>query len=116
MVQSHRDRLSRTAMSLAVLSVFSLLTFPVVAPYMLGSLAIVFAIISKGGSERFTRNSKTAFVLGIVAIAANTALIISSFLYINKVINDPELQQQFSETMYKMYGFTFEEFLQQFGR
>ena len=48
MIQSPRERLTRTSMSLAVLAIFSTLTFPVVLPYIFGSVSLMLAIISKG--------------------------------------------------------------------
>ena len=115
MVQSPRDRLTKTAMSLAVLAVFSTLTFPVVLPYVFGSVALILAILSKGGSERFSLRGKRAAIVAIVAIVINTGLIISSAAYFFRVLHDPALQEQFSQTLYRMYGITFEYLMKQLG-
>ena len=58
MMQTPKERLSRTSMSLAVMSVFTIFVFPVILPY---------------------------------------------------------LQKQFGETLYKTYGITFEELMNQLG-
>ena len=52
MMQSPRERLTRTSMSLAILAIFSTLTFPVLLPYIFGSVSIMLAIISKGARVR----------------------------------------------------------------
>lgn len=115
MTLSPRDRLTRTSMSLAVLAIFSIFTFPVVCPYIFGSVSLVLAIISKGNWSALPRRGKTAAVIALIALALNTALIVSSALYFVRVLHDPELQMQFSQTLYQMYGITFEELLEQLG-
>jgi hypothetical protein len=115
MTYSPSDRLSRTAMSLAVLAIFSILSFPVVAPYILGSLSLVLAVLSKGGSEVYPRRSKIATIVAIVALVLNTLMLVYSVIYFNRVLHDPVLQEQFSQTLYRMYGMTLEEFLGQYG-
>lgn len=114
-MQSPKERLSRTSMSLAVMSVFTIFVFPVILPYIFGSVALVMAILSKGGSERFPRRSRTAAVISGIALAVNTALIVLSILYFIQILHDPELQKQFGETLYRMYGITFEELMNQLG-
>ena len=114
-MQTPKERLSRTAMSLAVMSIFTIFVFPVILPYVFGSVALVMAILSKGGSERFPRRSRTAAVVSGIAISINTALIVMSVLFFIQVLHDPQLQKQFGETLYRMYGITFEELMNQLG-
>ena len=116
MSYSPSDRLSRTAMSLAILAIFSILSFPVVAPYVLGSLSLVLAVLSKGGSEIYPRRSRTAAIVASVALILNTALLVYSIYYFIRILHDPVLQERFSETLYRMYGITFDEFMSQFRR
>jgi len=115
MTQSPRDRLTRTSMSLAILAIFSTLTFPVVFPFIFGSLSIVLAILSKGRRETLTSRGRTAVWVAAIALAINTVMIVSSVMYFIRVLHDPELQEQFSKVLYQMYGMTFEELLQQLG-
>ena len=116
MVYSPSDRLSRTSLTCAILAIFSIFSFPVVAPYILGSLSLVFAVLSKGGSEIYPRRSKTATIVASIALVLNTAMLIYSVIYFQRVLHDPALQEQFSQTLYRMYGMTFEEFMGQFRR
>lgn len=115
MTQSPKDRLTRTSMSLAVLAAFSVLTFPVVLPYIFGSVSLVLAILSKGGGNRLPRRGKSAAVIASAALAVNTLLLVSSAVYFYRVLHDPQLQEQFSQTLFRMYGITFEEFMNRFG-
>lgn len=115
MMQSPRERLMRTSMSLAVLAIFSTLTFPVLLPYIFGSVSIMLAIISKGARHSFPQRSRTAVIIASVALAFNTALIVSSAFYFFRVLHDPVLQEQFSKILYQTYGITFEDLLNQIG-
>jgi hypothetical protein len=102
-------------MSLAILAIFSTLTFPVLLPYIFGSVSIMLAIISKGARHSFPRRSRTAVIVASVALAINTALIISSAFYFYRVLHDPALQEQFGKILYQTYGITFEDLLNQIG-
>ena len=115
MIQSPRERLTRTSMSLAVHAIFSTLTFPVVLPYIFGSVSLMLAIISKGARHSFPRRSRTAVIVASVALALNTALIVSSALYFLRALHDPVLQEQFNKILYQTYGITFEDLITQLG-
>ncbi len=115
MPQSPKDRITRTAMSLAVLAAFSVLTFPVVLPYIFGSVSLVLAIISRGGSETMSRRARRAAVISSAALILNTALLAASAMYFVRMLHDPQMQKEFSETLFRMYGITLDEFLQQLG-
>lgn len=115
MTQSPKERLSRTSMSLAVLAVFSTLTFPVILPYIFGSVSILLAIISKGARHSFPRHSRSAVIVASVALAINTALIVSTAFYFYRVLHDPALQEQFGKLLYQTYGITLEDLLNQLG-
>lgn len=115
MTQSPLERLTRTSMSLAVLAIFSTLTFPVVLPYIFGSVALVLAIISKGRRNSFPLRSRRAAIVASAALLINTGLIITTVLYFIRMVHDPELRAQFSQTLYQMYGITIEELFDQLG-
>ena len=115
MTQSPRDRLTRTSMSLAVLAVFSVLTFPVVLPYIFGAVSMILAILSRGGRDTFSRRGRNAIIVAFIALALNTALLVSTILYFIRLMHDPQLQEQFSRILFQMYGITFEDLLKQLG-
>ena len=115
MYRSPQESLSRTAMSLAVLSIFSVFVFPVALPYIFGATALIMAVLSKGGSDVFPKRSRTAAIVAVISIAINTFLIVSSAVYFVRLLHDPQLQEQFSELLYRTYGITFEEMMKQLG-
>lgn len=115
MKQSPRERLAGTSLTLAVIAVFSIFVFPVAAPYIFGSLSIVMAVLSKGGRTTMPRNSRTAFKISTAALILNTALLVFTVYYFIQLMRDPVLQQQYSDTLYQMYGITFSDLLDQLG-
>ena len=116
MVPSPRDKLTNISMILAVLAAFSTLSVPVFLPFIFGSVALVLADLSRGGSEKLSRKGKRASVVASVVIAINLLLFVLSAVYFFRVLRDPVLQEQFSELLYRTYGITFEEFMKQFAR
>lgn len=115
MYRSPQESLSRTAMSFAVLSILSLFVFPVALPYIFGAMALIMAVLSKGRKDYFPRRSRTAFIVAVLSMVMNTLLIISTVVYFIRILHDPQLQEEFSALLYKMYGLTFEELMSQLG-
>ena len=115
MNQSPRERLAGTSLTLAVIAVFSIFVFPVGAPFIFGSLSIVMAVLSKGGRSTMPRNSRTAFKISMAALILNAALLVFTVYFFIQVLHDPELQEQYSETLYQMNGMTFHDLLDQLG-
>ena len=115
MNQSPRERLAGTSLTLAVIAVFSIFVFPVGAPFIFGSLSIVMAVLSKGGRSTMPINSRTAFKISMAALILNAALLVFTVYFFIQVLHDPELQEQYSETLYQMNGMTFQDLLDQLG-
>lgn len=115
MNQSPRERLAGTSLTLAVIAVFSIFVFPVGAPFIFGSLSIVMAVLSKGGRSTMPRNSRTAFKISMAALILNAALLVFTVYFFIQMLHDPELQEQYSETLYQMNGMTFQDLLDQLG-
>jgi hypothetical protein len=86
---------------------------PVIAPFLLGSMAIIFAVLSKGGNLRFSRRSRTAALLGAAAIIINIVYLVITFVMMKELLSDPAGRQQLSDTLYRRYGLTLDELLPQ---
>lgn len=113
--ESPHNRLARTSMTLAVLAAFSTLSFPIVFPFILASVALVMAELSKGGSEILIPRGRVASRIAVIVIAVNFFLLVISAVYFIRVLHDPELQKQFADLLYRTYGITFEELMDQLG-
>ena len=109
----YMKRLENFAFFLGAVSFPSTLLIPVFAPFVLGSMAIVFAILSKGGRLRFSKRGKSAFILGITAIILNIGYLWFAFRTVRSTLSDPAAREQLSQFLYQQYGMTLEELLEQ---
>ena len=106
-------RLEKLSFLLSIGALLSMFVFPVVSPCILASLAIVFAVLSKGGNLRFSRSARIALILGIIAIVINVLFLGYSLVTMKAVLSDPEGRQQLSDILYRRYGMTLDELLSQ---
>ena len=109
------DKLARTAMYIACLSVFTMLLSPVLIPYIPAAIAITMAVISRGKSDKMSKRARAAFIIGLTAIVVSTAILAVMIVTLIDILHDPARLQEFNNLMYQMYGITLEEFLEQYG-
>lgn len=74
-------------------------------------MAIVFAVLSKGGSQRFSKRGKRAVILGATAIVINLVYVVFAFKTVRTLLADPAGRQEISDMLYRQYGVTLEELL-----
>lgn len=106
-------RLEKLSFLLSIGSLLSMFVFPVLAPCILASLAIVFAVLSKGRNLRFSRLARIAAILGVIAIVINVLFLGYSYVTMKAILTDPEGRQQLSDILYRQYGLTLDELLLQ---
>lgn len=93
------------SMIFGILTFLSLLT--VVFPFIFGSLAIIFAILSKGSSLNMEPLAKTAVAIALSGIVLITALT-GTTAY--RLITDKDYRDKVSEEFEKINGYTLEEY------
>ena len=92
-----------------ILGMFSIpLCFIFYTSIILGGVAIVLALLSKGVMKTFLPQAKKAIVLGSVGVVLGYFMMITS---IHTVLNDPEQRQQLNIMSEQMYGTSFDEML-----
>ena len=104
-------RLERLAFISGAASIPATFFIPAVAPFFLGSMAIVFAVLSKGGSQRFSKRGKRAVILGATAIVINLVYVVFAFKTVRTLLADPAGRQEISDMLYRQYGVTLKELL-----
>ena len=104
-------RLERLAFISGAASIPATFFLPAVAPFFLGSMAIVFAVLSKGGSQRFSKRGERAVILGATAIVINLVYVVFAFKTVRTLLADPAGRQEISDMLYRQYGVTLEELL-----
>ena len=77
---NNKRRSQRMENAALLLGVIGAATFCLVYPALIcGSLAIVFALLSRGGERTLTSRAKIALILGAIALGIVLALIIYTF-------------------------------------
>lgn len=99
-----RNGFERAAIILAVGALFSCTL--IYGAYILGALAILFALLSRGAQMKLSTNAKIALILGIFAIVLSTVLTIAGFYFAIEMYGSIEnALREYCE----MYGLDFEK-------
>ncbi len=92
------------AWALGVASIMSTLTF--YGAYVLGALAIIFALLSRGGRMTMSRKAKRGVIFGIAGMLLTTVIFIAAFSFAIEEYGSIEgILREFCN----MYGYDFEE-------
>lgn len=79
--------------------------------YIMGALAILFALLSRGGQMKMSSKAKLGLILGIVAIILTTVVTIGAFMFALDQYGSIEgIIREYCE----LYGYDYEEFMSEF--
>ncbi len=98
--------MANAAMVLGIISIVSSITFTVYPPFILGGIAIVLALLSKGRSPKLLSKAKTGIICAIAGLVLNTIIVTAS---ITLLFTNPDVRDQVNKTFEKQYGMTFDE-------
>lgn len=99
------------SMALGIASIVSMVCMTVYLPFILGGLAIIFAILSKTNPEiPMEKKAKTGLTCGCIGLFGNLALI---GVCVTLVFTNPTYRQQLNELCTQMYGQSFDQMLEQ---
>ena len=91
-----------------IIAVFSISTL--IFSIGLGSLAVIFAVISKGYEKRLNPVSRNGFILGLSSLLVSLLICISSvYLY----TCNQEYHDRFNQLYEQLYGMSLEEYTQE---
>ena len=100
------NNLAKAAMVLGILSLLTI--FTVYLPLILGSLAVILAILSRGSRKKMHGDAKTGVITGTISLCIVPAIVAASFYL---VFTNPSYYEQFNDTYEKMYGRSFDDTL-----
>ena len=103
------NSLARTAMIIGGIALVSVFTFTVIPAIILGSLALILALLSRGKEMTFHPSAKSAAILASIALACNVGLVGGS---VYMVFGDSTMHEQLNETYEEMFGMTYDEILE----
>lgn len=104
--------LANAAIVLGGISILTAIMMTIYFPFILGSLAILFAILSKGRAQKMVQQAKIGLICGIAGLIINVVILASSILYI---ISNPDVlvhsAQMYDQMCEQIYGIPSEEIL-----
>ena len=100
------------AMVLGIISIVTACMMTFYFPFIFGSLAILFALLSKGSLTKMQTQAKTGIICGIIGLVLNCGIMVYS---VNLALNNPELMIDtaimYDDMIEQMYGVPSEEIL-----
>ena len=113
--QYFSEKLAGSAFMLSFGAAISIVAFPVVLPWILGSIAIVLAVLSKGGNMKMGLRARRACLISTIVIVISVLILVFSVMVFLYALQDPQMREELSGVMYRMYGYTLDEFLKTVG-
>lgn len=99
-------RASKVCGIIAVVSVFTMMVYPAV---IIGAVAIILSLLSRGAGSTLSSRAKTGLTTGIVAIAVNVLVLAGGAMLI---FSDGPYKQELNEMSRQMYGQTFDDMME----
>lgn len=104
-----KNAMSTAAAVMGIITIISTFMFTVYVPFITGSLAILFAVLSRGKKKKLDSSATAGVAAGIVGMVLNIALIGTVwYLYTNV----PEIHDEANQLFEQRYGFTIDEMIQ----
>lgn len=100
--------LANAAMILGIIALICCFTFTVYPAFVLGSIAILLALLSKGRRPALFPKAKTGIICATIGLVLNTILVTSAMVM---VFTDNDLRQEMNEIMETQYGMSFDEMI-----
>lgn len=97
---------SLTIGGIALVSVFTFTIFPAI---ILGALALILALMSRGAEITFHKTAKNGILLSVMAFIVNIALVGGT---LGMIFGDNTYHEELNATYEEMFGMTYDEILQ----
>lgn len=101
-----RNSMASAASILGFATIVTTILCTVYIPFITGSLAILFALLSKGSSSRMNPSATTGVTSAVVGMLMNVALIIS---VVALYLTNPTIREQSNKLFEQRYGMTIDE-------
>ncbi|MBR4668075.1 MAG: DUF4190 domain-containing protein [Butyrivibrio sp.] len=79
---------------------------------ILGGMAIVFAILSKGTADKFLRQAKKGIIYGTIGIVLGYGIFVSN---IHTLMTNPSYRQELNRVSEQVNGVSFDDMLKELG-
>lgn len=94
------------SMIMGIISIIASFTFTVYPAFVLGSIAIVLALLSKGRRPKLLSKATAGVICATCGLVINTVIVVACMVLL---FTDPDVKAQVNKTFEKQYGVTFDE-------
>lgn len=94
------------SMILGIISIVSSFTFTVYPAFVMGSIAIVLALLSKGRRPKLLSKATAGVICATCGLVINTVIVVICTVLL---FTDPDVRAEVNKTFEKQYGMTFDE-------
>lgn len=101
-----RNSMATAASILGLATIVTTVLCTVYIPFITGSLAVLFALLSKGSSSRMNPTATTGVTTAVVGLVMNVALIVSVVVL---YLTNPMIHEQANKLFEQRYGMTIDE-------
>lgn len=102
------DTLATAAMILGILAIVMCATFTLYPTFVLGSIGVVLALLSRGKATQSAARAKIGMICATAGILFNCLLIGTTF---HAIQTDPQVLEKANEVIKEQYGMTYEELI-----
>lgn len=100
------SNLAGAAMVLGILSIISSFTFTVYPAFILGSIAVMLGLLSKGTRTKLLSKARTGVICATIGLILNTTFVTSCTVLF---FTNAEVREEVNRTFEQQYGVTFDE-------
>lgn len=101
-----RNGMATAASVLGLATIVTTILLTVYVPFITGSLAILFALLSKGAGRRMNPSAVSGVTSAVIGLVTNVVLIVS---VITLYITNPVIHEQANRLFEQRYGVTIDE-------
>ncbi|MDE6663749.1 MAG: hypothetical protein K2K46_10465 [Lachnospiraceae bacterium] len=94
------------SMIMGIISIIASFTFTVYPAFVLGSIAIVLALLSKGRRPKLLSKATAGVICATCGLVINTVIVAVCMVLL---FTDPDVKAEVNKTFEKQYGVTFDE-------
>ena len=100
---------ARASLTIGVIALISVFTFTIFPAVILGSLALILALLSRGAELNFHKTARDGILMSVLALVANVVLVGGTCFLI---LGDTPYHEELNATYEEMFGMSYDEILE----
>ena len=104
-----KNSMAKAAQVCGVIGIISIFTMMIYPAIVLGSMAIILALLSRGSESKLPDKARKGLTTGIIALVVDLSVVIVG---VALIFSDGPYKQEINSISKQMYGQTFDDMLQ----